>query len=508
MLKSTGTVLARNALYNFITQIVVSIVAFVSIPIIVRGMGEEAFGVLTLIWMVVGYFSILDLGVGQASVKFLAEQLARNEKEEANSTVWVSVGVSVAVGLFTSLVIALSVPFFVSLTDKIPSALLDETRRSSYWVTIAIPFVMVQGAFRAVPMAVQRFDLFNLMTGLSGLLQWGGSLVLVLMGMGLFEVVMLTVIIRVVGAVVAFLIAMKLFPELSFRRVHRLKETAKTLLKFGGWLTVSQAVSPVTRYLDRVFVVSYHSLKMFTFYSVPYEAISRLQLIPMSLSTTLYPALAERGRGQGESQAGSLYWRAMNFTFLVMLPASIVLAVFSSEILQLWLGGDFPTMSEAVFALLAIAAFIQAVGYVPLTALQALGRPDLATKFYLAEIPLYVLLCFMLVPSFGIEGAAWAWLIRISISSVWLLWASHRAFALRSETRTSSSLVRALLLNGLLLICLVVVERTVGTMPYQILASSIVVLTYAVCAWMYCLDSAERNALHQLTLGKLGIRSL
>ncbi len=54
-------------------------------------MGEEAFGLLTLIWMVVGYLSVLDFGVGQASVKYLAEQIGRGDIEKANSIVGVSV---------------------------------------------------------------------------------------------------------------------------------------------------------------------------------------------------------------------------------------------------------------------------------------------------------------------------------------------------------------------------------------------------------------------------------
>jgi O-antigen/teichoic acid export membrane protein len=496
MLKSTGAVLARNSLYNFVTQILVSVVAFASIPAIVQGLGEEVFGILSIIWMVVGYFSVLDLGVGQASVKFLSEQIARSEYEEANSTIWVSVLVGAIVGGILSLLVLLLIPFLLGQFVTIPPALLAETHRSFYWIALAIPFVMLQGAFRAVPMAVQRFDLFNLMLGASGLLQWGGSLLLVLLGKGLFEIALLTLGIRVTGACVAYWIAHVLFPELSFNRVTKAAQTAKRLVGFGGWLTISQFVSPVARYLDRAFVVSYHSLKMFTFYSVPFEAMSRLQVIPLSLSTTLFPAMSERESIRGEAKSFPLYMRAINLTVVVMLPVSIGLTVFSRQILQLWLGGDFPALSNSVFKILTAAVFFQAVCYVPLTSLQAMGRPDVAAKYYMVEIPFYIGLCFLLIPPFGVEGAAWAYCIRMVLSTLWFLWVAHRN--LGSPPISLKSVKKSLGLNFVLLLCLLLAAHIVDGVLGQVLLLSCIAGGYAVAVWLYCLDGTEREAIQKL----------
>ena len=495
-LKSPGLVLARNAMYNFFTQVVVSVVAFASLPIIVRGLGDEAFGILALLWMVVGYFSILDFGVGQASIKFLAEHIGRGENDGANATVWASVAVSGGLGLLTGAAILLLGRPLLDTFVSIPVALRDETLDSFSLVAIAVPFVMVQGAFRAVPMAVQRFDLFNLMLGLSGLLQWGGSLVLVVRGAGLVEVVMLTVAIRVVGAGVACGIAVRLFPGLSFRIPSGVRPAARKLLNFGGWFTVSQVVSPVARYLDRLFVVSYHSLKTFTSYAAPFEAMSRLQVIPLSLSTTLYPAMSERETVRGKANSYSLFMRAINFTILLMLPMTLVLVAFSRPILDLWLGGDFPILSNDAFRILAAAAFIQAVCYVPLTALQALGRPDAAAKYYLAEIPLYAGLCLLLIPPLGIVGAAWAYCIRMALSTLWLLRAAYRA--LGSPTIAPRPLVRALILNLIFLMILLILAAVTVFSAGLVIALGFIAVGYFAVVWLWCMDHTEKEVVRQL----------
>jgi O-antigen/teichoic acid export membrane protein len=503
-LKGTGVVLARNTLYNIATQAAVSVVAFLSIPAIIRGMGAEAFGVLTLFWMIVGYFSILDLGVGQASVKFLAEHIARGETREANSTLWVSVVVSGVLGVLTSVVLLCLVPFLLEGILAVPAGLREETRRAFYWIAAAIPFVMLQSAFRSVPMAVQRFDLFNLMQGVSGLLQWGGSLLLVVNGFGLLEVVFLTVAIRVLGAAVAWAIAARLFPRLSFRRPADLLKTARILLRFGGWFTISQAVSPVTRYLDRVIVVSYQSLAMFTYYAAPFEAISRLQVIPLSLSTTLFPAMSERESIHGPAESHSLYMRAINVTVLLMLPVTIVLIIFSRPLLQLWLGGDFPSLSSGVFQILAAAVLVQAICYVPLTSLLAQGKPDIAAKYYLVEIPLYAGLCLLLIPSMGILGAAWAYCIRMVISTAWFLWRAHRA--LGSPPTALMPLVKSLGVNVLVLASLVAVAQNIRGVPGQLIAMCAVAAGYGVAVWMVCLDRTEKEVIRTVCAAGFGLR--
>lgn len=276
-------------------------------------------------------------------------------------------------------------------------------------------------------MAVQRFDLVNLLQGLSGLAQWIGSMIIVRLGGSLLAIVWLTVIIRVLGSLLSFLLACQVFPELVRVRPKDTRQTLSTLLRFGGWLTLSQLVSPVTRYLDRIFIASFHSIRAVTFYTVPYEALSRFQVFPQSLTTTLFPAFAEKQALHNTTEAvRGLYDRAIEYVLLIMLPIGVTLAVYGHEILAVWLGGQFPQESTGVFQLLALSIAVHAVAYIPATALPAVGRPELVAIVNVAEIPVFAALCALLIPSFGIIGAAWAWMIRLILLTGVLLVLAHR----------------------------------------------------------------------------------
>jgi O-antigen/teichoic acid export membrane protein len=233
---------------------------------------------------------------------------------------------------------------------------------------------------------------------------------------------------------------------------------------------------------------------MFTFYSVPYEAISRLQLIPMSLSTTLFPAMSEREgiNKADQSGVGALYVRTMNLIVLLILPVSVTISVFSPEILKLWLGGEFPVLSRTVFSILAIAVFIQAVGYIPVTALQAIGKPDVATKYYLLEIPLYILLCFVLIPTYGIEGAAWAWLVRLAIIVPAIHVATSQQMNSGHDTLSLIPIGRAILLNAMLAASMLIAKGiSLGVVSLSVVVL-LSMLVYGIVSWLYCLDDKDR----------------
>ena len=69
-----GRRLVRNVFWNLLGTGAPLLVAIVAIPMLIEGMGTARFGVLTLAWMVVGYFSLFDLGLGRALTKLVAER--------------------------------------------------------------------------------------------------------------------------------------------------------------------------------------------------------------------------------------------------------------------------------------------------------------------------------------------------------------------------------------------------------------------------------------------------
>src|SRR2546422_5253255 len=83
--------LARNTLLNLLGQGIPLVVAVLTIPVIVGRLGPIRFGILSLAWMVVGSFSIFDLGLGRAATKGVAEALGAGEEDRVPRIAWTAV---------------------------------------------------------------------------------------------------------------------------------------------------------------------------------------------------------------------------------------------------------------------------------------------------------------------------------------------------------------------------------------------------------------------------------
>ncbi|MGA3229657.1 MAG: oligosaccharide flippase family protein, partial [Candidatus Binatus sp.] len=79
---TSGRLLARNTIINLAGEVAPSLVALLAIPLVIRVLGVDRYGVLTLSIMVVGYFGLFDFGLGRAATKFIAAAAASSDQQE------------------------------------------------------------------------------------------------------------------------------------------------------------------------------------------------------------------------------------------------------------------------------------------------------------------------------------------------------------------------------------------------------------------------------------------
>src|SRR6266480_3805293 len=139
---TSGRLLARNTIWNLLGGAAPMIVAVFSIPILIQGLGKDRFGVLALAWVVIGYASLLDLGLGRALTQLVAKKLGAGEDNEIPTLVWTSLILMLALGLSGALAVVLLSPWLVHHALNVPAALRHETLRSFYLLGLSIPVVI------------------------------------------------------------------------------------------------------------------------------------------------------------------------------------------------------------------------------------------------------------------------------------------------------------------------------------------------------------------------------
>src|SRR5712692_4303683 len=147
---TSGRLLARNTIWNLLGQLLPMAVAVVAIPLLVRSLGLERFGVLSLAWIVIGYFSLFDLGIGRALTKLVADKLGANEEHSIPPLAWTALLLMLLLGVIAGLVTLAISPWLVHSALKVPAALQPETLRSFYLLALSIPMVTVAYGLRGI----------------------------------------------------------------------------------------------------------------------------------------------------------------------------------------------------------------------------------------------------------------------------------------------------------------------------------------------------------------------
>jgi len=430
--------LVRNTAFNLMGQAVPMLVAVFSIPLIIRGLGTEKFGLLTLAWMVIGYFGLFDIGIGRALTKLVAEKLGKKEDKEIPGLVWtglILMGIFGAVGM--AILYAISAYLITDLL-KVPEALQRETLESLYLLALSVPIVITTAGLRGILEAYQRFDMTSTVRLCMGILTYLCPLVTLLFSSSLVAIVLILLVVRLIAWSIHVALCCYINPDF-YRSIGFNKYLIKPLLSFGGWMTVSNVISPIMVYMDRFYIGTLVSISAVAYYATPYEIVTKLLIIPAALSGVLFPMFS-RTFAVDPKSAGKYFSSGCKFTFLILFPCVVLILAFGYTGLDWWLGREFAENSTLVLQLLSIGIFINALAQIPFAFIQGIGRPDITAKLHIFELPIYLGILYLLTINYGIAGTASAWIIRVLIDGCLLMFFSLKYLTLPSNIKEAFQL--------------------------------------------------------------------
>jgi O-antigen/teichoic acid export membrane protein len=155
----------------------------------------------------------------------------------------------------------------------------------------------------------------------------------------------------------------------------------------------------------------------------------------------MFPAFAT-SFVQDRQRTSLIFGRSVKYVFLILFPIVLGAVALGREGLTLWLGVEFAEQSTTVLHWLALGVFLNGLAQVPSALTQAVGRPDIAFKLHLIELPLYLVTAWYLIGARGIEGAAIAWTARTALDLV--LFFAVAAMLLPGGRAIAAELARAL----------------------------------------------------------------
>lgn len=395
---------------NIVGGIIPMIVMLVSVPLYLRLLGDARFGVMAILWAILGYFSFFDLGLGKATANRVAQTQSEPSQHRAD-IVWTALAINFALGLLAALILWFVGHYAILHALKIPVSLRAEALQALPWMVGALPLLLVLSVLNGALEGCNEFFVANsIQVGGSAMMQLVPLGVAVWMGPQLGYVVPAAVVARAVT--VLPLLAACRWKVMPRAKVWFKSAEVRPLIFYGGWMALGGIAALLLETFDRVLVGVILGATATAQYVIPLEAAGRLRMVPAAFSRALFPKFSALS-----DESGAAVNSVESLKDLIT-PIIVLALVLIEPFLFLWVGKGIASTAVPLALIVLLGTWISSIAYVPAVLLQARGRPDIVAKIRTAELPVFLLVLFFALREFGLLGAATLLSLKATIDAM------------------------------------------------------------------------------------------
>ena len=469
----------HNVLFNLLGWLWPIGLSLLATPYIVRHLGKDAYGVLALVWAVLGYFALLDLGLSAATIKYISKYHALGDYEKVRKVINSNLLIFVIIGVGGGAILAGITPFLLDKVLLVPPSLIPLTRFAFYVGAAGFLFTMSLGVLTAIPNALQRYDISNLVGIVITTATTLGTVGLLAAGYWLREVVLWNLFLSVLSVALYIGIARHLLPEISWRPGFDWP-TFRESLNFGSMALIQRISGAILFQLDRLLIGAFLGTAAVTFYVVPANLTQRIHGIVSRTTQVIFPVSSALQTTNQGARLQQVYLRSAKFGAMAGSALAVPFAVLSFPFLRYWMGPEFARQGSTVLTILAASYYLSSLTAVPSSTAHGIGRPDVNAAFASSVAILNVTLCLILIPRWGLVGAAYANLFGVVlVVPAFLFFMEHHLLQL--ETR----LVLRKVYLGPTMVGAVVILFGAFVIAPQVRSLGIVLVGFLLCLALY-----------------------
>ena len=492
---STKKKVATNVGWSVAGQVLPLAFAIAVMPMLVRTLGVDRLGFLSLAWVLVGYASLFDFGISRAMTRVVARRLEQHDQAGAFHVGSVAMTFMVGLGAVAGIGLMAVAEPTVDSWLLVPQALRAEARNALFILAASMPLVLLTAAYRGYIEASQAFKPLSLIRIFMGLFTYVAPLLAALVSARLEVVIGAVVLMRVVANLAHAVVARR-YCQFTYGFVVPDRATSRELFSLGGWMSVSNIVGPLLSYMDRIILGGLVTVELVAYYATPYDVISRTMAMPYALMGVLFPILAGKA-GSGDSTRGT-YTTSIRLIWITMFPVIFTAVVFAHPILTLWLGPKFAEHGALVLQVLALGVLTNSLAQAPANLIQGAGNPKWMALAHVLELPVFLFALWWMTAKFGIAGTAICAAARMAIDAVIMF--SIASFRLHQPSLSGDWYAWMVVAP----VALLASAFAVTSVQAGVALWSAGVLLFAFLAWHKGLHETDRNYFASLLMRRVG----
>lgn len=423
---ATSRKILINTVAGGVTRILGLALAFVTTPVMIHTLGDQGFGLFTLIGALTAYAGLLDFGIGPGLVRHYTEFSDKGDARAVRQVTTFSVVFYLVIGVAVGWPLYLIAPWLCDLLD-LPAEMRDTAILSIMLMFGWFILNCIGGVFGSRLTSHHRLDLVSYIA-LAGQVLYASLVIWALPIVPTVTAAILFNVGQIVFTLVVMLALVVRYDGNPFSNPFTIpRALVGKLLSFGGWMQVNQLAAIVSLELDKLVIGRYLGVAAVTPYQVGNRLATLNRLIPLQFLSAIVPAatsIAIRVRG---AELEAFYVRMNRYLMIMTLAITGFVIVDANRLILAWIGREYP---EAVLVTIALSLSFAVNNLTGggTTIVRAAEMPRYETYYAVLSTVLNVVLTLALAPTYGLAGIIGATIAANVIGSVYFLVLFGRLF--------------------------------------------------------------------------------
>jgi O-antigen/teichoic acid export membrane protein len=414
--KATSTKIVKNTVWMYTGFAFNTLIALLITPYIIRNLGVDAYGVFAIVSVVIGYISLIEFGIGTSLIKFIAEYNVKKDYRQINKIISTAFVLYFVLGAMGCGFILVFTDFFANSLFYIPANLTDITKFVFMITAITFFYSFVFGVFSNIIMGLQRFDIKNKIQIIMRVISSAASILVLWLGYGLSEFVIVTALFGVIGITINIIIAKRLMPEISLIPKYFDIRLIKIIASFSFAIFISNMIGIIMFNIDKLLIGIFLPIEQVTIYTIGATLSLMVYSISSQIAPSILPAASELDAKNNKNAIKELILRGTKFAVMLSTPLVIILFTLAHPIVKFWMGSDFE-MSVYILQILALGFFVNTFTHALTPTLVGTGNVKIYAYYAIIYIIMNISLSLIFLLKLGVLGAALGTSITLIIVS-------------------------------------------------------------------------------------------
>lgn len=400
-----------NILANLLGQSWSVIVSIAVIPLYIKFLGIEAYGLLGFYMMLQGALQILDLGLSPTMNRELARYSTMPEKAgEARDLVrTLEVGYWL-LGMVIGAAVAGAAPFFTHHWLNIGALPPEDVQTALMMMGVLVALQWPQSFYGSGLMGLQKQVLVNSVgIPMSAVGSGGAVLILWLVSPTIIALLSWQILVGVIQVALVTILLWRSLPT-SGRPPRFSKDLLGNIWRFAAGMSGLTLTGVILTQLDKVILSRMLSLEMFGYYSLAGAVGRGLYVVITPIFNSIFPRLSALVAAGEESRLREVYHYGSQLMAVLVLPLAALVSLFSYDVILLWTGNPETASNAAPIAsLLVIGTALNGLMNLPYALQLAYGWTRLGLYINIFFIVALVPLIIFMTLNYGAIGGASVW---------------------------------------------------------------------------------------------------